>query len=184
LSYDDSLDKDRLYFTQCNDSFPNRCLECTSTKILRHCKIYHNFPAIWRHLKQDHNDILESRMNEIILVLNDVFKAYKWNMFPKWEYSEAKIRPTTTSSSILFDGKPPRIDVLERLRELARLFKGQSEWYPNFKEKQVFGLIKVILGLADQRTKKKYFECVRKYSTPDKIKGQYDVTQFCKELGA
>ena len=183
MSYDDSLDKDRLYFTQCNDSFPNRCLECTSTKILRHCKIYHNFPAVWRHLKQDHNDILESRMNEIIQVLNDVFKAYKWNMFPKWEYSEAKIRPATTSSSILFDGKPARIDVLERLRALASLFKGQSAWYPNFKEKQVFGLIKVILGNADQRTKKKYFECVRKYSTPDKIHGVYNVTQFCNLVG-
>ena len=183
MSYDDSLDKDRLYFTQCNDSFPNRCLECTSTKILRHCKIYHNFPAVWRHLKQDHNDILESRMNEIIQVLNDVFKAYKWNMFPKWAYSEAKIKPTTTSSSILFDGKPPRIDVLERLRNLASLFKGQSEWYPNFKEKQVFGLIKVILGNADQRTKKKYFDCVTSNSKPDKIHGVYNVTQFYNIVG-
>ena len=120
-------------------------------------------------------------MDGIIKVLNDGFKAFKWNMFPKLEYSEDKIE-TTTTSSILFDGKPPRIDVLERLRDLARLFKGQSEWYPHFKEKQDFGLIKVILENADLRTKKKYFECVRKYSTPDKIHGVYNVTQFCSEF--
>jgi len=183
LSYDDSLDKDRLYFTQCNDTILFKCPECTSVKNLRQCKIFQNFPALWWHLKQDHNDILESRMDEIIQVLNDVFKAFKWNMFPKWEYSEAKIETTTSSSSILFDGKPPRIDVLERLRDLARLFKGQSAWYPNFKEKQVFGLIKVILGYADQRTKKKYFECVTSNSKPDNIHGVYDVTQFCNIVG-
>ena len=183
MSYDDSLDKDRLYFTQCNDTILLKCPECTSTKILRQCKIYHNFPAVWRHLKQDHTDILESRMNEIIQVLNDVFKAYKWNMFPKWEYSEAKIRPATTSSSILFDGKPARIDVQEKLQKIGRLFKMQSKDYPIFKQKQVFGLIKVILGNADQRTKKKYFECVRKYSIPDKIHGVYNVTQFYNIVG-
>ena len=182
MSYDDSLDKDRLYFTQCNDTILFRCPECTSTRILRQCKIYHNFPALWCHIKRDHKDILESRLDEIIQVLNCNFKAYKWNMFPKWEYSEAKIKPTT-SSSILFDGKPPRIDVLERLRDLARLFKGQSAWYPNFKEKQVFGLIKVILGYADQRTMKKYFHCVTSNSKPDKSHGVYDVTQFCNILG-
>ena len=182
MSYDDSLDKDRLYFTQCNDSFPNRCLECTSTKILRHCKIYHNFPAVWRHLKQDHTDILESRMNEIIQVLNDVFKAYKWNMFPKWEYSEAQIKPTTSSSSILFDGKPPRIDVLERLQKIAQVYKISCD-FPNLNQKQVTKWAFAVLGHPDSRTLEKYVQCVTNNSTPDKIKGQYDVTQFCKELG-
>ena len=184
MSYDDSLDKDRLYFTQCNDTFPNRCPECTSTKILRHCKIYHNFPAVWKHIKQDHKDILESRLDEIAYVENYVFKAYKWNMFPKWEFSEAKIKPTTTSSSILFDGMPPRIDVIEKLQKIACLFKMQSKDYPIFKQKQLLGLIKVILGNVDERTKKKYFHCVTSNSKPDKIHGVYDVTQFCNIVGA
>ena len=72
-----------------------KCPECTSTKILRQCKIFHNFPALWWHLKQNHNDIFEIRMNEIILVLNNMFKASQWNMFPKWEYSE--FIPNTTT---------------------------------------------------------------------------------------
>jgi len=108
MSNDDSIDKDRLHFTQCNDTILLRCPECTSTKILRHCKIFHNFPSVWWHIKQDHKDILESRRDEIIQVLNCIFKAYKWNIFPKWAFSEAKIELATTSSSILMDGRQPK----------------------------------------------------------------------------
>jgi len=151
----DPLDKDRRLFTQCNDTIPLKCPECTSTKILRHCKIHHNFPALWCHIRREHQDILESRLQEIIEVLNALFKAYKWNMLPRWAYSEAKT--TSTSSSLEFDGRPSRIDVFERLIEIGRLFKGQTQFYPNFKQKQVLGLIKVILGNVDGRTKKKIF---------------------------
>jgi len=183
MSNGSSIDKDRLYFTQCNDTILLRCPECTSIKILRQCKIFHNFPAVWCHIKRDHKDVLESRLQEIIQVLNSLFKAFKWNMFPKWAYSEAKIEPATTSSSILFDGRPARIDVLERLEKIGRLFKIQSKDYPIFKQKQVLGLIKVILVNADSRTKKKYFDCVTSNSTPDKIHGVYDVTNFCNKVG-
>jgi len=181
MSNGSSLDKDRLYFTQCNDTIHLRCPECTSTKILRQCKNFHNFPGVWWHIKQDHRDILESRRDEVIQVLNCIFKAYKWNMFPKWAYSEAKSE--TTTSSLLFNGKEPRADVLARLQDICRLFKLQSQFYPSFKQKQVFGLIKVVLENVDERTKKKYFDCVTSYSKPDKVKGEYDVTQFCSMVG-
>jgi len=183
MSNDDSIDKDRLYFTQCNDTILLRCPECTSTKILRQCKIFHNLPAVWWHIKQGHKDILESRLQEIIQVLNNLFKAYKWNMFPKWAFSEAKIEPTTTSSSILFDGRPPRIDSWDKIVKIAKLLKIQSEHYPNYKPKPLKSFVKVILDPVDSRTLKKYVDCVITYSTPDKIKGKYDVTQFCNKVG-
>ncbi len=182
MSNDDSIDKDRLYFTQCNDTILLRCPECTSTKILRHCKIFHNFPGVWWHIKQDHKDILESRLEEIIQVLNSLFKAYKWNMFPKWAFSEAK-SDTTTSSSVLIDGRPPRIDSWGKIIEIAKLLKNQSELYPFFKPKQLKVIVKVVLGPVDSRTLKKYIDCVIKNSKPDKIKGVYDVTQFCNNVG-
>jgi len=182
LSYVDSLDKDRLYFTQCNDTILLKCPECTSVKNLRHCKIFQNFPALWWHLKQDHNDILESRMDEIIKVLNHIFKAFQWNMFPKWEYSE--FSPAATSSSILMDGRSPRKDRLMNLVEIAKLFKIQSENYPIFKPKLLSSLVKAVLGPTDPRTEKKYVDCIISYCGKDKIRGLYDVTQFCKELGA
>jgi len=182
VNYVDQLDKEPLYFTQCNDTFPNRCPECTSTKILRHCKIYHNFPAVWKHIKQDHKDILESRLDEISHVENCLFKAYKWNMFPKWEFSEAKIEPTTTSSSILFDGKPARIDVLEKLQEIARVYKRSSDCH-KLNQKQVTNWANAVLKHPDLRTLEKYVKCVTSNSKPDKIKGEYDVTQFCNKVG-
>ncbi len=181
MSNDYSINKDRLYFTQCNNTILLRCPECTSTKILRQCKIFHNFPAVWWHIKQDHKDILELRLQEIIEVLNSLFKAYKWNMFPKWAYSEAKSE--TTTSSLLFNGKAPRADVFARLQDFARLLQGQSDSYPIFKQKQIQRWLKVILGNVDERTQKKYFDCVTSYSKPDKIKGEYDVTQFCSIIG-
>jgi len=182
MSNGDSLDKDRLYFTQCSETIFLRCPECTSTKkVLRHCRAFHNFPAVWWHIKQDHRDILESRLEEIIQVLNSLFKAYKWNMFPKWAYSEAKSE--TTTSSLLFNGKEPRADVFARLQDFGRLLRGQSQFYPNFKQKQIQRWLKVILGSVDERTKKKYIDCVTSYSIPDKIKGEYDVTQFCNIIG-
>jgi len=181
MSNGSTLDKDRLYFTQCNDTILLRCPECTSTKILRQCKIFHNFPGVWWHIKQDHQDILESRRNEVIQVLNCIFKAYKWNIFPKWAYSEAKSE-TTTTSSILFDGRPARIDVLEKLQEIARVYKRSSDCH-KLKQKQVTNWANAVLKHPDSRTLERYVKCITSYSTPDKIKGEYDVTQFCSMVG-
>jgi len=182
LSYDDSLDKDRLYFTQCNDTILLKCPECTSVKNLRQCKIFRNFPALWWHLKQEHTDILEIRMNEINQILHNVFKAFQLNMFPKWEYS--KFIQHTTSSSFLIDGRPPRIDMLENLKKIAKLLKTQSEFFPKFKPKILLILIEKAIESKDPRTKKKYLNCIIKYSDKDQLHVLYDVTQFCKVLGA
>jgi len=182
MSNDPSIDKDRLYFTQCNNTILLRCPECTSTKILRHCKIFHNFPAVWWHIKQDHMDILESRLQEIIQVLNSLFKAYKWNMFPKWAYFEAKSE-TTTSSSILFDGKPPRIDVIERLQKIGKVYKISCD-FPILNQKQVTKWASAVLKHPDSRTLERYVECVTSNSKKDIEHGVYDVTQFCNIVGA
>ena len=176
------VDKDRLLFTQCNDTILLRCPECTTRKILRHCKTFHNFPAVWCHIIRDHPEIIEFRRKEIIQVFNNLFQAYKWNMFPKWAYSEAKI-PSTTTSSLEFDGRPSRIDVFERLIEIGRLFKGQTQFYPNLTLKQIERWSLVILKNVDARTQKKYVDCVRKYSKKDIVKGEYNVTGFCDTVG-
>ena len=181
MSYDSSLDKDRLYFTQCSDIIYLRCPVCTEEKkVLRHCKLFKNFQSIWCHIRREHKDIPPGKLEEIIQILTYLFKAFQTQMFPKWAYSEAKSE--TTTSSLLFNGKEPRADVSARLQDLARLFK-ISQFYPNFKRKQVLGLISVIIGNVDERTQKKYFDCVTSYSKPDKVKGEYDVTQFCSMIG-
>jgi len=182
----DPLDKDRRLFTQCNDTIPLKCPECTSTKILRQCKIFDNFPALWWHIKQEHPEIIEFRLKEITEVFNSLFKAYTWNMFPKWAYSKA-ITPNkvpTTSSSLIFDRRPiSRIDVWERILEIANKLKMQSELYPKFKLKQLKAIIKVVLGTVDPRTSNKYLDCIIHASFKDKVNGIIDVTAFCDTVG-
>jgi len=184
VTYTDLVDKDGLLFTQCSDIIYLRCPICAKIKkVLRQCKIFKKFPSLWIHIKREHSDLPPAQLEEITQVVNGIFKAFKLQMLPKWEYSEAKIEPTTSSSSILFDGRPPRIDVIEKIQKIGRLFKGQSKDYPSFKQKQVLGLIKVILGNVDERTKKKYFDCVTSNSIADRNYGVYDVTQFCNIVG-
>jgi len=181
----DPVNKDRLLFTQYNDPIYLRCLICTAlNSFLGHCKIFKNFPSLWWHIKREHPDLTPAEREEIILILNHVFKAFQGQMFPKWAYSEA-ITPNkvpTTSSSILFNGRPPRIDVFERLVALARLYKVQTD-FPNLTLKQIQRWSLVILKNVDARTQKKYVDCVRKYSKKDIVKGEYDVTGFCNTVG-
>jgi len=182
MSNDHSLDKDRLYFTQCSNIIYLRCPVCTEEKkVLRHCKLFKNFQSIWCHIRREHKDIPPGKLEEIIQILTGLFKAFQRQMFPKWAYSEAKSE--TTTSSLLFNGKVPRVDVFARLQDFARLLQGQSDSYPIFKQKQIQRLLKVILGNVDERTKKKYFDCVTSNSKKDIEHGVYDVTQFCNIVG-
>lgn len=182
MSHNDELDKDRLYFTQCNDEFPLRCPECTEAKVIRHCKIFDNFPGLWWHLKREHNDIPQSRMDEIKQILGNLYKAYQKKMFAKWKYD--KYNSNATSSSLRFDGRViSRADVLENVQEIARILKNQSELYPNFNQKQLSAFIKVVIGEVDPRTAKKYLNCVIDASSKDKVRGIIDVRAFCDTVG-
>ena len=82
MSNTNTLDKDRLYFTQCNEEFSLRCPACTKfNKTLRQCKIFKKFPAIWCHLKRDHTDVTQTELEEFATILNYIFKGFKRQMF-------------------------------------------------------------------------------------------------------
>lgn len=176
------VDKDRLYFTQYNGKFPTRCPLCTEQKILRQCRIFHNFPALWRHIKLEHIGIPESQMKEISGILNSVYTAYQWNMFPKWEFDDGKIKKTTTSSSILIDGRTPRKDSQEKIVHIARMLINQSQSYPLFNSKQLDAIVQVVIGPVDPRTIQKYTDWVKTYSTKDIHVGMYVVSDFCERI--
>jgi len=76
------IQKDRLYFTQNNCDVRVRCPECARTKILRHCKVFKNLPALWWHIKKEHGTFvnLEFGTSDIIHVLNCVDKAVRWKI--------------------------------------------------------------------------------------------------------
>jgi hypothetical protein len=91
---------------------------------------------------------------------------------------------TTSSTSLLYNGKPPRIDVLYNLAKIAFLFNNQKNCYPNFKPLQIIGLIKVGLGLEhpDPRTVEKYLKCIRANSVRDNLNGVINVETFFSQI--
>ena len=182
MSYDDSLDKDRLYFTQNNKPIRLRCPECVrTTKILRHCRIFKNLPSLWWHIKRDHGYFsnLLFDTDAVIAVLNTISKAKDWEIIP--EPTPVYVE-TTTSSSLKYRDRPPRKDVYQKLEKIASILHTQSELFPHFKFKHIRAYCRLVLGQVDERTTKNYVNCIVDASEKNIKNGTVDVTQFCSEF--
>ena len=70
--------------------------------------------------------------------------------------------------------------MLENLEKIAKMLKTQSELFPKFKPVHLSILVEKTIGPRDNRTKKKYIDCITRYSKKDTIHGVYDVTEFCE----
>ena len=155
MSNEEPIVKDRpvAYFTQNNSPIRVKCPECMRiTKSPRQCKIFKKLPGLWWHIKQEHEPIsnLQFNTNDIIDVLNGLSRAQQWGMISDdTETTTVAYVPTATSSSLLFDGRNPRGDVLEKLANIAHLLEIQSVLYPNFNLKQLSAMVKIILGNVD-----------------------------------
>ncbi len=105
-------------------------------------------------------------------------------MFPNWAYGVEKVQNTTTSSSssILIDGRPPRRDRRDKITEISRMLITQSSSYPLFTSKMISGIVKVVLGPVDPRTIQSYTDWVINYSAKDNRLGMYDVSDFCERI--
>lgn len=66
---------------------------------------------------------------------------------------------TSESGELLFGGKSPRKDVLEKLEKISEQFE-LYESFPMLTRSQIKDAIKKTLGVIDERTMKKYFKCV------------------------
>lgn len=182
MSYDDKIDKDRLFFTQNNKPIRLRCPECVrTTKSLRHCKIFKNLQALWWHIKRVHGHLSNLLFNteEIVKILNALSKAKDFGIIPEPITSFVE---TTTSSSLKYKGRPPRKDVYEKFKKLAELFKNQSQFFPHFKLKQLRAYIGVVLGSVDSRTIKNYLDSIIDASEKNMQNGTIDVSEFCAEF--
>jgi len=168
LSNYDPLDKDRLYFTQFNGDFPVRCPICIDIKkLIRHCKVFRNMHAAWCHVRRDHKNEPKSDVDKIIEIFNSLYDAIKQGIIPS----------SATSSSQ--NGANFRRDMHEKLGNIAKLLKIQSEIYPSFKMKQLMGIIRVVLGSVDDRTRKRYHDIIISMSKKNIVNGTIDVTEFC-----
>lgn len=66
------------------------------------------------------------------------------------------------ASSLVFDGKEPRRDVLERLLMVADEIQFEDT-YPTFRQSQLNKILSNVLGHIDPRTMKKYQNCIKEF---------------------
>jgi len=183
LTYYNLLDKDRLLFTQCNDNFRIRCPICrVEKKFLGHCKMGRNLPSIWSHINTDHPEIYKEQKDEIILFLNSLYTAYEYQIVTEWPGADTKTRETATSSSVLIDGVPPRIDRWSKIVEIATFLRAESKNYPYFPASEIQRIIIQSAKVRDPRTIEVYFDCITNYSIKDYSSGKYNVREFCKKV--
>lgn len=98
-------------------------------------------------------------------------------------YASKDLEASSTSSSLLFDGKKPRHDVWLRLATIAHVLFDQ-ECYPIFKKNHLKRIVKEAIEQKDDRTIRKYLNCIMNYSKINRINGIIDVKNFYRSIPA
>ena len=117
----------------------------------------------------------------IIEILKCITLAQDLGMLPQYNAQEGVVT-TTSSSFLLYNGRPPRDDVAKKLERIVILLKGQTNLYPHFTKKNLSVLIGKALGYVDARTMENYLDCITSYSSRDIENGTFDVTGFCAKF--
>lgn len=177
MTLEPSLHKQRGDFSHNYKKIRIKCPECIRTiKGRNHVKVYKNLAGIWRHIRHEHGEIVNSvfNTNQIRDVLRSIAIAIEWGML-----SDSGAIDTTTSLSTKYNGKPLRQDVKQKFLEIAELLRIQRELYPIFSRQQLLARVKTKLGPVDERTLKKYMDFITSSSEKDMLRGTYDVSSFC-----
>ena len=82
---------------------------------------------------------------------------------------------------ILFEGKPPRKDVMNKLVRIAEEFKSYPG-YPIIKSMSVTNIINKIIDAKDKRTRGKYHKCIQTYIGKPKELGNTDASGFVDRI--
>ena len=82
---------------------------------------------------------------------------------------------------ILFEGKPPRADVMKKLVTIAKEFQSYPD-YPIIKSMTITNIIDRVMDSKDKRTKRKYHKCIEKYVGEPKELGKTDVSGFIERI--
>ena len=72
---------------------------------------------------------------------------------------------TATSSTLLYNGKPPRKDVRNRLCDIVLELK-KLQQYPNINYLSIKPIVKDVIPQKDERTIRKYVDCIRDFCLP------------------
>jgi len=91
------------------------------------------------------------------------------------------LNTTTSTTSLLYDGKPLRSDVLKNLAKIAMVAEA-DEHHPNFRQNRLNELVRLVLEKKDSRTLVKHLKCIVNASTKNYRSGTYDISNFCKAI--
>ena len=150
-----------------SDSTSNQTKEIPKSSINVSHNIYH---LIYDYIDTKYNYntklIEEKKQDEIDLIFREGIKSVSDDL-----------SKTSSSTSLLFNGRSPRVDVMKKLATIAFGFRSQ-EMYPNFSPIAIMEIIRGVVGHCDDRTEKKYLHCVLDHSAKNGSNGTYNVDIF------
>ncbi|MDE1829408.1 MAG: hypothetical protein KGI25_03700 [Thaumarchaeota archaeon] len=87
-----------------------------------------------------------------------------------------------STTSLLYDGREPRLDVLKKLEKISHAATNDNR-FPEFHKESLKKIIRDAVGSLDERTMKKYLKCLRGFveaTTGKKLTyySAYDLTGF------
>lgn len=88
---------------------------------------------------------------------------------------------TTSSTSLILDGRRIRRDESDKLGLIALVLENQ-ECYPKFKSSILREVIRTLTLGHDFRTSEKYLQRIQNNSIKDQNSGIYDVSTFCNQI--
>ncbi len=132
--------------------------------------IYEPFNAYLQSKYVDQEEISHNRQEELDYVFSlGIEKAKKEFEFEKYP--------------ILFEGKKPRGDEMNKLVRIAKEFKSYPG-YPIIKSMSIANIVNRIIDSSDKynRTGKKYQKCIQTYIGDSKELGNCDVSGFVQRI--
>lgn len=88
---------------------------------------------------------------------------------------------TTSSTSLLYNGKKLRRDVLRNLKKLSE-FLYDYEKFPHFRKNDLISIVNDAFGQIDSRTKIKYLDFIITNSLKNNNNGTFDVKTFTQQF--
>ena len=125
------------------------------------------------------SDYLELKYGEYEIINHNRQKELDYVLSIGTENAKEKLK--FERYPILFEGKKPRIDVLENLGKIACAFSADPK-YPEIKSMTVTTTINKIMVLKVKRTREKYLKCVKQYLGRVKEFGIVDVSDFVNRI--
>ena len=109
------------------------------------------------------SDILKDSIEYCSKQLGEDMQISDYILIILKEYNKRYETQHLTTSSLRYNGRKPRRDVLEKLEKICSFLKSEKH-FPYITEKILVPVIKTALGNLDQRTVENYVTCIKYFA--------------------